>query len=116
MIKHNRFYAFEMPDNWQGIVRVRTRGSCTSFYLIDEDKDGLIAALKLLKRKPAAESELIGKLTMADGTVRNLYAVYGTEGACSEDNADLHWRLVDRMYNVYVSIKPNEGYQWERMI
>ena len=46
-------------------------------------------------------------------TVRHvLYAIYGREGAVSEENEDLYWRLRDRLWQVLESIVPAEGWEW----
>ena len=51
----------------------------------------------------------------ADGPARLfVYAVYGREGAVSEMNEDLYWRLRDRLWSVFDSIEAADGYSWEK--
>lgn len=51
----------------------------------------------------------------ADGPARLfVYAVYGREGAVSEMNEDLYWRLRDRLWQVFDSIEAADGYSWEK--
>ena len=111
-------YSFELPDNWDGIVGAsRTRSGVTLRLLWEDSRthSGILATFKAVKRPAAVkgDNERIGILTYPSGESRTLVAVYGREGACSEDNADLYWRLFDRLYFVYKSIMPMDGYSWQ---
>ncbi len=111
-------YSFELPDRWEGIVGVVQNRLGVTFKLLWEKgrkHNGVLATLKKVKRPEAVkrDNEQLGVLTDPSGESRVLVAVFGREGACSEDNADLYWRLFDRLYSVYKSIRPAEGYSWE---
>ncbi len=112
-----RRFSFELPDNLCDIVGVTERRNAVTFRLLwEEERSGVIAVVKALKRKPSAnagEYEFIGRLTDPEGQSLGLYSFYGEEGACGEENADLYFRLCDRMYNVYKSIRPAPGFLWE---
>lgn len=36
------------------------------------------------------------------------------EGAVSEMNEDLYWRLRDRLWSIFDSIEAADGYSWEK--
>ena len=113
-------YSFELPANWNDIVGAsRTRSGVTLRLLWEDGKShsGVLATFKAVKRPAAVkgDKERIGILTYPSGESRTLVAVYGCEGACSEENADLYWRLFDRLYSVYKSITPAEGYKWQML-
>ncbi len=109
-------YSFETPERWTGLVGVRKKGHRTDFVLRceeDPSRSGLLASIKCLKRriaKPDEYTELLGRLTGPDGECRFLYAAYGREGAVSEENEDLYWRLRDQLCLAFDSLKPGEGY------
>ena len=111
-------YSFEMPDKWKDMVGVRRKGVRTDLFLLWEEEpgcSGLLASLRCRKGKrsvPGEDAELLGALLGGDGDVRYLYAVYGREGSVSEANEDLYWRLRDRLWQVFESIRPAEGYLW----
>ena len=105
-------YTFELPERWNGLVGVRKRDRRVDLVLLGEEEpgcSGLLVSLKCLKRKiskPDEYTELLGMLDGEDGQHRYLYAVYGREGAVSEMNEDLYWRLRDQLWKVYESIRP----------
>ena len=111
-------YSFELPDKWKGLAGVRKRGKRADIILLTEEDpacSGLLVTLKCVKRKAAKTdeyTELLGRLSDKNGENRFLYAVYGKEGSVSEENEDLYWRLRDRLWQVFESICPLEGYCW----
>jgi hypothetical protein len=111
-----KLYSFEIPERWKGLVSVRKKGSRTDFVLLREDDpscSGLLASIKCLKRRIANlddYTEYLGRLTGPEGECRFLYAAYGREGAFSEENEDLYWRLRDQLCLVFDSLKAGEGY------
>ncbi len=113
-------YFFEIPDKWKDIAGVRRKGARVDIVLLWEEEpgcSGLLASLKCLKRriaKPDGDTELLGRLLGEDGGTLYLYAVYGKEGAVSEANEDLYWRLRDRLWEVFESVCPAEGYSLEK--
>ena len=114
-----KWYSFEMPERLKGLVGVRKRGVRTDLFLLREEDpacSGLLVSLKCLKRKvlkPDDFTELVGRLIREDGECRYLYAVYGREGAVSEENEDLYWRLRDQLWQVFESLCPAEGIEWQ---
>ncbi len=111
-------YSFELPDRWKDLVGVIRKGNRVDLVLLWEEEpacSGLLVSLKSLKRKtkPDEYTELLGKLSGEDGEPRYLYAAYGREGAVSEVNEDLYWRLRDQLFLVYDSLRPAAGYTWE---
>ena len=108
-----------MPARWQELVGLRkTRGRLNFYLLREEDPacSGLLLSLKCVRRRtpaPDEYTELLGRLSAGDGTSRFLYAVYGREGAVSEMNEDLYWRLRDRDWELFESICPAEGFLWQ---
>ncbi len=110
-----KWYSFEMPERWRDLVGVRKKNNRVDLILLREespDCSGLLASLKCLKRKVSKTdeyTELLGSLSCTDGERRFLYAVYGREGAVSEENEDLYWRLRDQLCLVFESIRPAEG-------
>ncbi|MBQ1877329.1 MAG: hypothetical protein II161_00800 [Erysipelotrichaceae bacterium] len=110
-------YFLEIPDNLTGVMGCKGRDKDVRVLMLtEEDCSGLLASLKLYKKGPRNRdnTEKVGTLTDPEGTIWQLYAVYGEEGSCSEENEDLYWRLVDRLWLVFESIRPQEGYHWER--
>ena len=111
-----KYYSFEIPERWQGLVGVRKKGGRTDFVLLREEDpscSGLLASIKCLKRrvaKPDDYTEYLGGLTGPEGERRFLYAAYGREGAVSEENEDLYWRLRDQLCLVFDSLQAGEGY------
>lgn len=112
-------YSFEIPEHWKELVGVRKRGRRVDIYLLreeDPDCSGLLVSLKCLKRevsKPDAYTELRGRLIGAEEETWLLYAVYGQEGAVSEENEDLYWRIRDQLWMVFDGLRPAEGYRWQ---
>ena len=112
-----KLFSFDIPDNLTGVLgAAKTRGGVVFRLLCEEERSGIVTTVKALKRFPSRNAEgyeLIGTLTEPDGSRRYLFAVWGEEGACGEDNEDLYFRLCDRMYKVYKSITPAPGCKWE---
>ena len=111
-------YSFELPDKWAGFVAARrVRGGVTLKFLPDAgpEHSGVLATLKAVKRPELikGDNERLGLLTDSSGDVRVLVAVFGREGACSEDNADFYWRLFDRLPLVYKTVRPQDGFSWQ---
>ena len=113
------WYSFELPERWRELVGVRKRIKRVDLILLREETpgcSGLLAGLKCLKHKtlkPDEYTELLGSLRRADGERRFLYAVYGREGAVSEENEDLYWRLRDQLCLVFESLCPAERCVWQ---
>lgn len=111
-------YSFELPDSWKNVVSVKeSRNSVIIRETMETGggHSGIVVTLKSSrKRLPGQDgTEFLGTLVPADGSGNlYLYALYGAEGSCSEDNADLYWRLVDKMPLVFMSIQAVEGYTW----
>ncbi|MBO4869422.1 MAG: hypothetical protein J5585_06885 [Clostridia bacterium] len=109
-------YSFEIPERWQGLVGIRQKGYRTDFVLLREENpscSGLLASIKCLKRriaKPDEYTELLGILTGTGRQYRFLYAVHGREGAISEENENLYWRLRDQLCLVFESLRPGDGF------
>ena len=112
-------YSFEIPERWTGLVAVRNKRSRTDFVLLREEdpsRSGLLVSIKCLKHriaKPDGYTEFLGRLTGPGSECRFLYAAYGREGAVSEKNEDLYWRLRDQLCLVFDSLKAGERYSWE---
>ena len=112
-------YAFELPERWKGLVGVKKTKNRTNLVLLREEDpacSGLLLSLKCVRRRipaPDAYTEFLGRLSAGDGTSRFLYAVYGREGAVSEVNEDLYWRVRDRDWELFESICPAEGFLWQ---
>ncbi len=112
-------YSFDLPEQYRGLVGVRKRGARRDLILLREEdpcRSGLLASLKCRKRRipePDEYTEFLGTLRGDDGTVRFLYAAYGREGAVGEENEDLYWRLRDRLWQVFESIRPAEGFTFQ---
>ena len=112
-------YSFELPERWKELVGVQKKKRRTDLVLLWEEEpgcSGLLVSLKCLKRKtarPDVYTEFLGRLSREDGARFFLYAVYGREGAVSEANEDLYWRLRDQLWKVFESILPAEGYSWQ---
>ena len=108
-------YYFDLPGKWDGIVGVKKRGRTADIVLLWEKgtgHSGLLASLRCLKRKASKrddDKELLGTLTDCDGGTFYLYAAYGREGSVSEENEDLYWRLRDRLWQIFESIRPAGG-------
>ncbi len=114
-----RGYYLEIPDNLTWVMGCKGRDRDVRILMLteeDEDCSGLLASLKLYKKGPRnrENTEKVGTLTDHEGISWQMYAVYGEEGSCSEENEDLYWRLVDRLWLVFESVRPQDGYQWER--
>ena len=112
-----RGYYLEIPANLTGVMGCKGRDKDVRILMLTEEEgSGLLAALKLYKKGPrnTENTEKVGILTDPEGISWQMYAVYGEEGSCSEENDDLYWRLVDRLWLVYESIQPQDGYRWER--
>ena len=107
-------FSFELPDRFKDIVGVaEKRGGVVFRLLWEEERSGVIVTIKALKRMPnRGDSELLGVIAGPDDEERLLIAVYGEEGACSEENEELYFRVRDRLYGVYKSITPAPGYSW----
>ena len=109
-----KLYSFEIPERWKGLVGVRKKGTRTDFVLLREDdpnSSGLLASIRCLKRrisKPDDYTEYLGRFTGPDGDERFLYAEYGREGAVSEENEDLYWRLRDQLCLVIDSLSAGD--------
>ncbi len=112
-------YSFEIPERWKELVGAKKKSSRIDLILLWEEEpgcSGLLVSLKCLKRKkskPDEYTELLGTLSREDGTCSYLYAVHGQEGAVSEKNEDLYWRLRDQLWMVFESLSPEEGYSWQ---
>lgn len=112
------WYSFEIKERWKDILGVRKKGNHVEIFLLSEEntgRSGLLVRLKLLKRKLSSTdeyTELLGRLTGENGEVRYLYANYGKEGAVSEENEDLYWRMRDRLCLIFDSISPAAGHSW----
>ena len=114
-------YAFELPERWKGLVGVKRTKNRTNLLLLREEDpacSGLLFYLKCVKRplsKPDEYTGLLGFLREeSSGERRFLYVVYGREGAVSEENEDLYWRLRDRDWQLFESIRPAEGWRFDR--
>ena len=112
MLFKTDYYTFELPQRWEGMVGVKKKNNHVDIVLLWEEEpgcSGLLVRLKCLKRrkvKPDEYTELLGQLTDENGENRWLYAEYGREGAVSELNEDLYWRLRDQLWQVLESISP----------
>lgn len=112
-------YSFELPDSWKNVVSVKeSRNSVIIRETMETGAghSGIVVTLKSSrKRLPGQDgTEFLGTLVPANGSGNlYLYALYGAEGSCSEEAADLYWRLVDKMPLVFRSIQAAEGYTWE---
>ena len=112
-------YSLEIPDNLVGVMGCSKKGNNVVIRLLreeDTEHSGILVTLKLLKRitKNMENRELIGTVMNEQGARWQMIAVYGEEGSCSEENEDLYWRLMHRLYLVYESINPVEGFYWKR--
>ena len=112
-------YSLEIPDNLVGVMGYSKKGNNVVIRLLWEDgmeHSGILTTLKLLKRIPKnmENREMIGVLRNEEGTQWHLIAFYGEEDSCSEENEDLYWRLMDRLFLIYQSIAPASGYFWQR--
>lgn len=111
-------YSLELPDSWKTVVSVKeSRNSVVIRETMETGAgySGIVVTLKSSrKRLPGQDgTEFLGTLAPADGSGNlYLYALYGAEGSCSEEAADLYWRLVDKMPLVFMSIQAAEGYTW----
>ncbi len=120
MKTETEWYSFEMPERWKGLVGARIKEIRTDLVLLWEKGSGcsgLLVSLKCLKRrkqKPDEYTEYLGRLTGRDGDRRFLYAAYGREGAVSEENEDLYWRLRDQLWMVLESLAPADGCRLEK--
>ena len=111
-------YSFELPDSWKNVVSVKeSRNSVIIRETMETEAEhsGIVVTLKSSRKPMSGQdgTEFLGTLVPANGGGNlYLYALYGTEGSCSEDNADLYWRLVDKMPLVFRSIQAAAGYTW----
>ena len=112
-------YSLELPDSWNNVVSVKeSRNSVVIRETMETSgrHSGIVVTLKSSrKRLPGQDgTEFLGTIAPAGGSGNlYLYALYGAEGSCSGDNADLYWRLVDKMPLVFRSIQAAAGYTWE---
>ena len=114
-------YAFELPERWKGLVGVKKTKNRTNLVLLREEDpacSGLLFYLKCVKRplsKPDEYTVLLGFLREeSSGERRFLYVVYSREGAVSEENEDLYWRLRDSDWQLFESIRPAKGWCFEQ--
>ena len=103
---------------WQGLKVFGTAGVDRSSFRNATMKDLKRTTRRfgptLGHRKGVDGTEFLGTLVPANGGGNlYLYALYGAEGSCGEENADLYWRLVDKMPLVFRSIQAAEGYTWK---
>lgn len=116
MLVTTEHYTFELPERWEGMVGVKKKNNHVDIVLLWKEKpgcSGLLVKIKCLKRRKTKTdeyTELLGQLTGENGENRWLYAEYGREGAVSELNEDLYWRLRDQLWKVFDSITPAERY------
>ncbi len=112
-------YSLELPDSWKHVVSMKeNRNSVIIRETMETDAghSGIVVTLKSSrKRLPRQDgTEFLGTLVSSDGSGNlYLYALYGAEGSCGEDSADLYWRLVDKMPLVFRSIQAAKGYTWK---
>lgn len=108
------YYSFELPERWRDLVSVVKKSRRVDLVLLWEEDtgcSGLLASLKCLKRRisrPDEYTEFLCKLSYESGEDRYIYAAYGREGAVSEENEDLYWRLRDQLWMVFESIRKVE--------
>ena len=120
MLYETEHYTFELPEKWRRLVAVSGRSLRVAIRETAEEDpahSGVLCVLKLLKRdRPSgtAEYEDLGLIVFPNGERRHLFAVYGEEGACGEDTADLYFRLCDGLFPVFESIRPREGHAYYR--
>ena len=113
------FYSFEIPERWAnlvGAIKKKSRVDIVLLWEADTGCSGILVSLKCLKhkiKKPDEYTELLGILNSEAGDRRFLYASYGREGAVSEGNEDLYWRLRDQLWMIFDSINPADGYNWQ---
>ena len=104
-------YSFEIPDRFKDLVGVKRGPRRADIVLLAEDApacSGILVSLRCrLTRivRPDDITELLGTLTESAAGGNGcgpgrffLYAAYGREGAVSEMNEDLYWRLRDRLW------------------
>jgi hypothetical protein len=112
-------YSFELPDSWKDVVSVKeNRNSVIIRETMETETEhcGIVVTLKSSRKPMSGQdgTEFLGTLVHANGGgYLYLYALYGAEGSCGEENADLYWRLVDKMPLVFRSIQAAEGYTWK---
>lgn len=112
-------YSFELPDSWKNVVSVKESRNSVIIRETMETKaehSGIVVTLKSSRKPMSGQdgTEFLGTLVPANGGGNlYLYALYGAEGSCGEENADLYWRLVDKMPLVFRSIQAAEGYTWK---
>ncbi len=120
MLINTDYYSLEIPKRWQDLVTVKKKSRYVDLVLAGEEASGhsgLLVRLKCLKGEMAKVdeyTEMLGKLSGVNGQNYWLYAAYGKEGAVSEDNEDLYWRLCDQLWLVFNSIVPAENFVYER--
>ena len=132
-------FSFEIPDRFKDLIGVKRGPRRADIVLLAEDApacSGILVSLRCRRtriRRPDDFTELLGTLTGSDGVQPDhgappsardgngcaparifLYAAYGRDGAVSEMNEDLYWRLRDRLWSVFDSIEPAPGYKWEK--
>ena len=113
-------YSFEIPEKWKDIVGAEEKENGVILKLLREDNpshDGILVTLKTVKDKKSitGEFEQVGKLISNTGEVDYLFAIFGHEGACSEENEELFFRILDQLFKVYQTIQPANGYSWEAL-
>ena len=112
-------YSFELPDSWKNVVSVKESRNSVIIRETMETKgehSGIVVTLKSSRKPMSGQdgTEFLGTLVPANGGGNlYLYALYGAEGSCSEENADLYWRIVDKMPLVFRSIQAVAGYTWK---
>lgn len=120
-------YSFEIPDRFKDLIGVKRGPRRADIVLLSEDDpacSGILVSLRCRRtriRRPDDFTELLGTLTGSDAGGNGggpgrffLYAAYGREGAVSEMNEDLYWRLRDRLWSIFDSIEAADGYSWEK--
>ena len=112
-------YSLELPDSWKNVVSVKeSRNSVIIRETMETEAEhsGIVVTIKSSRKLIVGQDgmEFLGTLVPANGGGNlYLYALYGAEGSCGEENADLYWRLVDKMPLVFRSIQAAAGYTWE---
>ena len=132
-------YSFEIPDRFKDLIGVKRGPRRADIVLLAEDDpacSGILVSLRCRRtriRRLDDFTEFLGTLTGSAGAQPDpgappsardgngggpgrffLYAAYGREGAVSEMNEDLYWRLRDRLWQVFDSIEAADGYSWEK--
>ena len=112
-------FSLELPERWAGIVGADKRRERLVLRLLweqDPARSGILAVLRSVRDRDAVSgegTEYLGRLTDESGACRYLFAVWGEEGACSEEHEELYFRLCDGLWKVFESIRPARGWRWE---